>query len=99
DQNDHVARYDEDGKPCGKFSVMRVAWAPVVDAERNDASEQQSFVGDRIEDHAKGAALIVASRDVAIEAVTDGREEKDRDGGQALPILRAAFLNAWPTIN
>src|SRR5450755_1252566 len=99
DHNDRVARDDEDGKPCRKFSVMLVARAPVADAERNEAAQQESLVRDRIENHAERAALIVTPRDVAIEAVTDGREEKDRDGSEALPILRAAFLNALPIIN
>src|SRR5947207_4414290 len=93
DHNDRVARYDEDGKPCRKCSVMLIARAPVADAERNDAAEQESLVGDGIEDHTERAALIVTPRDVAIEAVTDRRDEKDRDGGEALPILRAAFLD------
>src|SRR5437762_11096709 len=97
--NDRVARDDEDGKPCRKSSVMLVARAPVADAERNDAAEQESLVGDGIEDHAERTALIVTPRDVAIEAITDGRKEKYRDGGEALPILRAAFLDALPIVN
>src|SRR5436190_13361073 len=99
DHNDRVACDDEDRKPCGKFSIMLIARTPVADAESNDAAEQQSFVGDRIENHAEGAALIVTTRDVAIETVTDGREKKDRNGGEPLPILRAAFLNALSVIN
>ena len=78
---------------------MLIARAPVADAESNDAAEQESFVGDRIEDHAERAALIIMPRNIAIEAVTDCREKKDSDGGEPLPILRAAFLNALPIIN
>src|SRR5664279_3096685 len=97
--NDYIARDDKNGKPYRKFSVMLVARAPIADAEGNDAAEQKSFVGDRVQNHSERAALIVTARDVAIETVTGGREEKDHDGGKALPILRATFLDALPIIN
>ena len=64
--------------------------APIADAERDDAAEEQAFVGDRIEDDAEGAALVITPRDIAIESVADRRDEEDEDRGEALPFQRFA---------
>ena len=78
---------------------MLVTCAPVADAESDDAAQEQTFVGDRIEDHAERAPLVVASRDETIDAVAGRGEKKDRDRSEALPMLGAAFLDALPIIN
>src|SRR5256886_14684817 len=60
DQDDRVAGNDEDRKPNRKFSVVGIGFAPVADAESNNATQEQAFVRDWIENCAEGAALFVA---------------------------------------
>src|ERR1700687_2632226 len=74
-ENDSIARDDENWEPRGKSSIIRIELAPVRDAQRDDAAEEQALVRDRIENYAKRAALIVMPRDIAIEPVANRGEQ------------------------
>ena len=91
--DDDIARDDEQGKPHGKLET------PVAQAERDDAREEQTFVGDWVEDFAKTAALIVAARDVAVDAVARRGDEKDGGREPALPFHRSARDHAATVVN
>src|SRR5437773_3446953 len=52
DQNYRVARNDENREPYRKFSVIGIALAPIGNAQGDDAAQQQTFVGDRVENNA-----------------------------------------------
>src|SRR5947208_582793 len=81
-------------KPPRKSAVIGIDFAPIADAQRDDAAEQQPLVRNRIENRAECAALFVAARDVSVESVADRCDQKNRDGGEALPLQRRAALNA-----
>src|SRR5216684_3512248 len=98
-ENNRVARDDEDRKPRWKSAVLRIGFAPVADTQGDDAAEEQTFVSDRIENYAKCAPLVIASRDVAIESVTNRSEQKDGDGGKTLPFKWVPALNALAVVN
>ncbi len=88
DHDDGVAADHEHREPGGKSSVLRIDVAPVADAQRDDSAEEQALVRDRIEDDAERALLVVTTRDIAIETVARGGDEKDHDRGVALPFER-----------
>src|SRR5436190_23036847 len=99
EKNYGIARDYEDRKPGRKFSVMRIYLAPITDAQRNNSAEEKSLVGDRIENCAERAPLIVAARHIAVEPVTNGRQQKNRDRREAHPILGMTFLDAFAVID
>src|SRR6478609_5083882 len=78
---------------------MRIDLAPVADAQCDDSAEQKALVGDRIENRAERTALIGTAGDVAIEAVANRGRQKYPDRGEAHPILRTAFLDAFAVID
>src|SRR5207244_12973529 len=92
-KNDRIARDHQNWKPGGKSPVVGIHFAPVADAQRNDAAQQQPFVGDRIENRTQRAPLSVTARDVAIQSVSYGGDERNEDGGKELPLQRGAALN------
>src|SRR4051812_7267118 len=51
DEDDRIARNDEHWKPGRETSVIGV-FAPITDAERDDATEEKTFVRNRIENYA-----------------------------------------------
>ncbi len=99
DQNDGVPSDDENREPCWKSAVIGVDFAPIADAQSDNAAEEQALVGDRVENRAECAPLFVAARDVAIESVADGCDQKNGDGGEALPLQRCAALNTLAIID
>jgi hypothetical protein len=99
DEDHRVARDDENGKPDRKFSVGGIVLAPIADAQRDDAAQKESFVRERIENHAQRAALFVTARDVAVQAVADRRDKKNDDRREAHPFLRIVPLDALAVIN
>jgi len=98
-QNYGVAGNDEDREPNRKFSVIRIALAPISDAQRNDAAQEQTFVGDRVEDGTECAALFVATRNVSVETVARGGEQENDNGGEALPFQRRPALDTLTIID
>ena len=88
DQDHGVAADHENREPGGKSSVLRIDVAPVADAQGNDATQEQAFVRDRIEDDTEGALLVVTARDIAVETVARGGDEKDHDRRVTLPFER-----------
>ena len=98
-EDDSIACDDENWEPRGKSPVIRIELAPVRDAQRDDAAEEQALVRDRIEDYTKRAALIVMPRDIAIEPVANRGEQKNNDRRVSLPFERRTALNALAIIN
>ena len=90
DENDSISRDNENGKPCRKSSVIGIDIAPIADAQGDDGAQEQAFIGNRIENRAERAALFVATRDISIESVADGCDQKNRDRGKTLPFERLA---------
>src|SRR5438105_3268361 len=52
DQNDRVAGNDENRKPYRKFSVIGIALAPISNAQGDDTAQEQTLIGDRVENNA-----------------------------------------------
>ena len=98
-QNNGVAGNDEDWEPYRKFSVIRIALAPISDAQRNDAAQEQTFVGDRVENGTECAALFVATRNISVEAVARGGEQENDNSGEPLPFQRRPALDALTIID
>src|SRR5437773_9111586 len=99
DQNDGVAGNDENREPYRKFSVIGIALTPIANAQGDDAAQEQPFIGDRIENNAQPAALVITAGDISIETVARGREKKDDDGSKTLPFQRITALNAFAVVN
>ncbi len=55
----------------------------VFQAEQDDARNQQQLVGERVEDPAQIAVLMVMARDEAVHAIADGRHGEGQDGAHA----------------
>ncbi len=47
DENDGIARDNEDREPGWESAVLRIDIAPITDAQCDDAAQKQSFVGPR----------------------------------------------------
>ena len=52
DQNDRVTGNDENRKPYRKFSVIGIALAPIGNAQGDDTAQEQTLIGDRVENYA-----------------------------------------------
>src|ERR1700686_3595928 len=98
-ENNNVARDDQDREPGGKSSVFRIDFAPIADAECDDSVQEQALVGDWIENHPERTALVVSPGHIAIESVADGGEQEDHDRGKALPLEWFTALDALAIIN
>src|ERR1700682_2037955 len=98
-ENNNVARDDQDREPGGKSSVFRIDFAPIADAERDDSAQEQAFVGDWIENHPERTALVVSPGHIAIESVADGGGQEDHDRGKALPLEWFTALDALAIID
>src|SRR5437660_2145038 len=99
DQNDGVARDNENEKPCRKSAVIGIDFAPVAYAQGDDAAEQQSLVRNRIENRTERAPLFVAPGDVTVESVADRRDQKSGDRRETLPLRRSGTMDALDIIN
>jgi len=99
DKNDGVSSNNENRKPRGKFSIFRIAFTPVADAQGDDRAEEQTLIGEGIKNHTERAALFVTARDVAVQSIADGGDEKNNDGSEAHPFLRLVALNAFAVID
>ena len=99
DQNDGVARDNENGKPCRKSAVIGIDFAPVAYAQGDDAAEQQSLVRNRIENRTERAPLFVAPGDVTVESVADRRDQKNGNRRETLPLERIVTLDALAILN
>src|SRR5437762_4612793 len=99
DENHGIARDNENGKPGWKPPVLRIDIAPIADAQCNDGAQEQAFIGNRIENRAERAALFVTTRDISIEPVAYGCDQKNRDCGKTLPFERLAALDALAIID
>ena len=99
DEDDGVACDDEDRKPDGEPAVVGIGFTPVADAERDDAAEEQTFIGDRIQDNAQPAPLFVTTRHITIETIANRSDQKDQNGGEALPLERFTVFNALAIID
>src|ERR1051325_4463035 len=99
DENDGVARDHQDRKPDREVAIIGIGFAPVANAQSDDAAEEQTFVGDRIENDTERAALFVATGDIAIKTVADRSNEEDQDRGESLPLKRLATFDALAIIN
>src|SRR5882724_1097072 len=99
DENDGISGDNENGKPGWKSSVLGIDIAPIADAQGDDGAQEQAFIGNRIENRAERAALFVAARDISIESVADGCDQKNRDRGKTLPFEWLAALNALAVID
>src|SRR5438552_14680431 len=99
DENHSDSRDNENGKPGWKSSVLGIDIAPIADAQGNNGAQEQSFIGNRIENRAECAALFVTTRDISIESVADGCDQKNRDRGKTLPFEWRTALNALAVID
>src|SRR5436190_55985 len=99
DENHGIARDNENGKPGWKSSVLGINIAPIADAQCNDGAQEQAFISNRIENRAERAPLFVTTRDISIEPVAYGCDQKNRDCGKTLPFKRLAALDALAIID
>src|SRR5437762_6048056 len=99
DENHGIARDNENGKPGWKSSVIGINIAPIADAQCNDGAQEQAFISNRIENRAERAPLFVTTRDISIEPVAYGCDQKNRDRGKTLPFERGAALDALAIID
>src|SRR6185436_19439332 len=66
DENDGVARDNQNGEPCRESTVIGIDVAPITDAQCNDTAEQQAFVRNGVENNSKRAPLVVATGDISV---------------------------------
>src|ERR1043166_5824874 len=98
-ENYRVTCNYEDGKPRGKSSIVGRGFAPVADAQGDDATQKQAFVRNWIEIHSKRAALVVSPRDVSVQSIACGRQNKNDDCGETLPFQGIAALDTLAIVN
>ena len=97
-ENNRVPRDHNDREPGGELAIIWVNPAPVADTERDDAAEKQSFIRNRIENGPELAALFVTARNITIEPVACGGDQKNYNRGVSLPFERVTALDALPVI-
>ena len=99
DEDHGITRDDKNRKPCRESSVIGVGFAPIADAEGDDTTQKKSFVRDRIKITAERAALVVSARNITIQPVAHGSENKNSDRRKTLPFERFAAFDALAIID
>src|SRR5207248_4008614 len=99
DKDDRVACNHKDRKPRGKASIFRIGLTPVADTQCDDAAQKQTFVCNWIEIYSERAALVVSARNISVQSVAYGRENKNDDRRETLPFQRVAAFDALAIIN
>src|SRR5207247_11120949 len=92
-EKNSVARNHKHREPGRKTAVLRVELAPVTNAQGDDPAKQQPFIGNWIENDSQRTALMVVTRDVSVQAVTQLGNKEDSDGRETLPLIMRAELN------
>ena len=87
-QQQRIAPDDGTGEP--KWNGFQVRM--MLEAQNHDAGNQQQLIGQRIENRAQLAALIVPPSDVAIHSVADGGDGEGENAQQSMPLVASLHI-------